>query len=186
MIPAFLLPLLGQGLDLVANAAMVKGKDWIEQKTGLDLDTARLSPENVIALKQFELTHEKELLQIKHEENKLSKEYAELYSKDLNSARDMQKTAIQSDDKFVSRFVYMFAIAWSILAAGYVFGITFYQVPEDNIRFADTVLGFLLGTIIAQIIAFFYGSSRSSQGKDSTIDKTMSELMRLRNVDSKR
>ena len=37
------------------------------------------------------------------------------------------------------------------------------EIPKENIRFADTILGFLLGTIISAIIQFFYGSSLGSK-----------------------
>jgi len=42
-----------------------------------------------------------------------------------------------------------------ILAVGYVFAITFIPVPKDNVRFADTSVGFFLGTIIAGIVGYF-------------------------------
>jgi hypothetical protein len=47
----------------------------------------------------------------------------------------------------------------------YIAGITFISVPDDNTRVVDTVLGFILGTIIATILAFFYGTSASSMKK---------------------
>lgn len=70
MIPAFVAGLLSQGLGLIANAAMAKGQDWIQQKTGVSLEQP-LSAENITALKQFELEHEEELLKIRLEEKKL-------------------------------------------------------------------------------------------------------------------
>jgi hypothetical protein len=39
----------------------------------------------------------------------------------------------------------------------------------SNLRMADTILGFLLGTAIAAIFQFFYGSSARSREKDDTI-----------------
>ena len=38
MIPALLAPLLSQGLSLIGNAVMAKGKDWVEEKTGVKLN----------------------------------------------------------------------------------------------------------------------------------------------------
>ena len=78
-------------------------------------------------------------------------------------ARDMQKTALQQDDLFSKRFVYYLATFWSVIGATYLFLATFTTVV--NPKMADTVLGFLLGTIVATIINFFFGSSQGSKDK---------------------
>lgn len=44
----------------------------------------------------------------------------------------------------------------------YIFLITWIPIPEQNIRFVDTSLGFLLGTVISTIIMYFFGASASS------------------------
>lgn len=90
---------------------------------------------------------------------------------DIAGARHMQEVALAQADVFAKRFVYYFAIGWSCFAALYIAAITFGNIPDDNRRFADTILGFILGTIIATVINFFYGTSRGSQGKDSTINQ---------------
>jgi hypothetical protein len=46
-VPAFLAPLLAQGLNLLGNAVLSKGKGWLEEKTGIDLDKP-LSPEDTL------------------------------------------------------------------------------------------------------------------------------------------
>ena len=73
------------------------------------------------------------------------------------------------DAKFNRRFLAYFAVWLSVAAMAYVAAVTFGNVPKDNARFADTVLGFILGTILATPIAFFYGSSKSSQAKDQAL-----------------
>lgn len=72
-IPAFLAPILAQGLGLIGNAVLAKGKDWVEQKTGIKLDQP-LSAEDTLKLRQYEMDHEEELLKLKLEENKLDVE----------------------------------------------------------------------------------------------------------------
>jgi len=69
-IPALLAPLLSQGLSLIGNAVLAKGKDWVEEKTGVKLDQP-LSAEDTIKLKQYEMEHEEELLRLRIEEKKL-------------------------------------------------------------------------------------------------------------------
>jgi hypothetical protein len=88
---------------------------------------------------------------------------------DRANARAMQVAALGQDDKFSKRFVYYFATAWSLFAMSYLLLITLTTIPESSQRYADTTLGFLLGTIIATMIGYFYGSSRASQNKDSSI-----------------
>ena len=174
MLPALLTPLLAQGLSLVGNAIMAKGKDWLQEKTGVDVSKASLSDEDFLKLKQFEMEHQEELIRLRQEDDRLSVEVEKAYLADTQSARQMQTAALNQSDLFSKRFIYHFAMFWAVAAAIYIGFITFAHIPEANIRFADTILGFLLGTIVSQIISFFYGSSSSSQSKDELI-KTVVE-----------
>jgi hypothetical protein len=70
MIPALLAPLLSQGLSLIGNAVMAKGKDWVEEKTGVKLDQP-LTADDTLKLRQYEMDHEEELLRLRIEEKKL-------------------------------------------------------------------------------------------------------------------
>lgn len=72
-------------------------------------------------------------------------------------------------DLFNRRFLAYFAVGLCVAAMAYVAAITFIPLPKENARFADTVLGWLLGTAMATPIAFFYGSSKSSALKDAAI-----------------
>jgi hypothetical protein len=89
----------------------------------------------------------------------------ELENADRDSARHMQEVALQQEDKFAKHFIYWFAWFWSIGSMAYFFAITFGQVPASGKDFGNIILGFLLGTAVATIISFFYGSSKSSKDK---------------------
>jgi len=89
----------------------------------------------------------------------------ELENADRDSARHMQETALQQDDLFAKHFIYWFAWFWSVGSMAYFFAITFGQVPPSGKDFGNIILGFLLGTAVATIISFFYGSSKSSKDK---------------------
>lgn len=173
-IPALLAPLLQQGLGLIGNAVMAKGKEWVEEKAGVKLDQP-LSAEDVNKLRQFEMEHQEELLRLRIEEKKVGIEELQAYMADTKDARNMQVQALKSDDPFVRRFIYYFAIFWSLASASYIGFITFGDIPEKNVRFADTILGFVLGTLIATIVQFFYGSSKGSQEKTAALTKELSE-----------
>jgi len=82
-------------------------------------------------------------------------------------ARAMQVAALQQSDVFSKRFTMYLTSFWSVCAAAYVGFITFSIIPEQNVRFADTILGFILGTVIATMLNFWFGSSIGSKEKDA-------------------
>jgi len=155
MILPLLAPLLAtlasNGLGMVADAVTKKGKEFVEEKLGIDL-TQDPTPETLANWKAAAQQHERELLQMAYG--------------DIANARNMQVEALRQDDLFSKRFIYIFATFWSIFAAAYIGFITFGTIPPDNQRFADTILGFLLGTVVATILQFFFGSSMGSKEKD--------------------
>lgn len=142
--------LIQNNLPKVAQAVVDKGIDYVQEKTGIELKPD-MSPDEIKALRDSAM---------KHEEFKI-----EQANKNTADARAMQVAALNQDDKFSKRFVMYLAIFWSMTAVTYIFFITFGSIPETNIRFADTILGFLLGTVVATIINFFLGSSAGSKEK---------------------
>lgn len=145
--------LISNGLPKVADAVMDKGVEAVEQKLGMKLKPeGEATPEDNAKLKEAAMKHEEFM--------------AEIDLKNMQGARDMQLKAMESDDPLVRRFVYYFIGFWSVLAAVYIGFITFGQIPEENIRFADTILGFVLGTMVASMFQFLLGSSIGSRNKD--------------------
>ncbi len=68
-------------------------------------------------------------------------------------------------------FLFFLSAFWSFAAAGYIAAVTFWPVPESNIRIVDTILGFLLGTIVATVMNYWLGSSSGSAAKNELIAK---------------
>ena len=91
------------------------------------------------------------------------------YLADTDSARKMQVAALQQDDLFSKRFVYYFSIVWSLFAMAFMAAATLMDIPDKNASTVSTILGFLLGTAVASIFNFFFGTFKSSQTKDATI-----------------
>jgi|TARA_R110001599_G_scaffold54128_1_gene150609 hypothetical protein len=108
---------------------------------GADLsdDGKALSEEFKISIKEFEL------------------EFAKIEAADRDSARDMQQGALQQGDLFSKRFIYYLAAFWSVVGASFVFLVFFIDIPEKNLRLVDTLEGFVLGNIVASVMAFFFG-----------------------------
>lgn len=145
--------LISNGLPKIADAVVEKGVDYVEQKLGVTLKPEEeMTPEDVKDLRERAMQHEEFLVE------------AEI--KDRANARDMAKHAMSSSDPFVRRFTYYFITVWSIFAMTYIPLITFSVIPQENVRFADTILGFMLGTVMASMFSFLLGSSFGSRVKD--------------------
>lgn len=164
----FLIPIIAmlaeKGMGAVAKlieGGADKAVDIIAEKTGITLTPeTKITPEQEKALREYDL-------QLK----RLEFEREQVYLNDVSNARAMQMSALNQTDIWSKRFVYLFASVWSLFACGYIAAITFYPIPTDSVRFADTILGFLLGTVIATILNFFFGSSIGSKQKTDIMSK---------------
>jgi hypothetical protein len=145
--------LIQNNMHKVADAVIDKGVDYVQDKMGI-----QLKPEGEATKEDYAKWSAEAA---KHEEF-----MAEIDLKNMQGARDMQLKAMDSDDPLVRRFVYFFIGFWSVLSAAYIGCITFGEIPESNIRFADTILGFVLGTMVASMFQFLLGSSLGSRSKD--------------------
>jgi hypothetical protein len=145
--------LIQNNMHKVADAVFDKGVDYVQDKMGI-----QLKPEGEATKEDYAKWSAEAA---KHEEF-----MAEIDLKNMQGARDMQLKAMDSDDPLVRRFVYFFIAGWSVLSATYIGFITFGEIPESNIRFADTILGFVLGTMVASMFQFLLGSSLGSRSKD--------------------
>ena len=158
--------LADKGLNLISSAidgGADKAAEFIEEKTGIKMDGSELSDEQVAKLRELEINSKLELerlaLESKKEDNRSNEVVVNAQVGEYANSRNLQIEALKQDDKFSKRFIYYFAIFWSVFAVVYLTGITFIEIPKENVRFADTTVGFLLGTIVATLIGFFYGNS---------------------------
>lgn len=153
-LPALLGILATNGLNLLAGAIQAKGKEVIEDRLGVKIPDNPDSKQ-LVELRALELKYETLLTEATVSMVKLEHE-------NTASAREMQSVALQQADEFSKRFVYYLASVWSLFGIGYIIAITFATIPPENVRFADTCLGFILGTVVATILNFFFGSSQGS------------------------
>ena len=147
--------LLQNNLPKVAQAVVDKGLDYVQEKTGMELKPD-MSQDDIKALRDRAMQHEEFMV--------------EQANKNTADARAMQIAALINGNGVGRTFVYVLATFWSLVAAGYIFLITMVTIPETNVRFADTVLGFILATVVATILNFFFGSSAGSKAKQETIE----------------
>lgn len=145
--------LISNGLPKIADAVIEKGVDYVEQKLGVTLKPEdEMKPEDIKSLRERAMQHAEFMV--------------EQEVKDKANARLMATEAMKSNDPFIRRFTYFFITVWSIFAMTYTSFITFSPIPVENTRFADTILGFMLGTVMASMFSFLLGSSFGSRLKD--------------------
>lgn len=168
-IPALLAPLLSQGLNLIGNAVLAKGKDWVEQKTGVKLDQP-LSAEDTVKLRQYEMDHQEELLRLRVEEKKLGLEELQAYMADTDSARDREIQIANSDKAPLLNKVVTPIIALGVLTLSFVlFSILiFIEVRPEAKDILIYVLG-VLSAAVTQILSYYFGSSQGSRDKDAKL-----------------
>lgn len=155
-------PILGNaiapGFGGVAGALVADMLGVDNEPNAITAALASASPETMLRLKELQLANKQRLAAIG-----LELEKALLV--DRADARTMQKVALQGDDIVAKLFVYYFGAFIVTVSFIYIGAITFIAIPKDNIRFVDTVLGFMLGTLVATVVQFFFGSSDGSKKK---------------------
>ena len=167
--------LLSNGLGLVANAVMAKGKEFVEDKLGVKL-APDMSPEQVAQIKIAEMEHEEELMRLRLEENKLDLEELGMRLKDTDSARNREIAVATSKDAPLLNKVITPILALSILLITLVlFSIVMFQdAPLDSSR--KDVLIYILGVLSAistQIVSYYFGSSQGSKDKSEALEKAI-------------
>jgi hypothetical protein len=172
---AIVAPLLKNGMNLLANAVMAKGKDYVEGKFGVTLGPD-LTPDQVVALKQAEMEHEQELRRIELEDRKLTLSEIEMMYKDVDSARDREVQIVTSDKAPLLNKLITPILAITVLLLTFIlFGIVMFDpAPVDATR--KDLLVYVLGVLSAistQIIGYYFGSSLGSKEKQETIDRVM-------------
>jgi hypothetical protein len=179
MIPAALLPiiqpLLSNGLNLVANAVMAKGKKVVEEKLGVELKPD-MSPEDLAKIQIAQMEHEEELLKLRLEEDKLDLAELELRLKDTDSAREREVQISTSDKAPLLNKIVTPVLALSILLLTFVlFGVVMFDDSPVEASRKDILIYILgvLSAIASQIVSYYFGSSQSSKDKTDALKEAI-------------
>lgn len=191
----FIASLVSSGLRLVANAALAKGKDFIKEKTGIDVEQESLSEADKLKLRQFQAEHEEELLRLQLEDNKLGLEETKAYLADVADARKNQ-TAILTDANvpWYAKAIQPALAAFVVLATVILFAVFVYWsrdlVGSDghplmgqdgkpitglNGTQKDIII-YILGVLsaaVTQILGYYFGSSKSSSDKTKSLESAL-------------
>ena len=174
-IQAILTPLLGNGLNLVANAVMAKGKKVVEEKLGVELKPD-MSPEDLAKIQIAQMEHEEELLKLRLEEDKLDLAELEMRLKDTNDARVRETQIVTSDKAPLLNKLITPILALGLLGITFtLFGIVLFQAsPIDPSR--KDILIYILGVLSAvatQVVSYYFGSSQSSKDKTDALKEAI-------------
>jgi hypothetical protein len=179
MIPAalaaILTPLLGNGLNLVANAVMAKGKDFVEKKLGVELKPD-MSPEDLAKIQIAQMEHEEELMRLRIEDDKLDLAELQMLLKDTNDARQREVQIANSDKAPLLNKIVTPVLALSILLLTFVlFGVVMFDnTPVEASR--KDILIYILGVLSAigsQITSYYFGSSAGSKEKTDALKEAI-------------
>ena len=175
VLQAILTPLLGNGLNLVANAVLAKGKKVVEEKLGVELKPD-MSPEDLARVQIAQMEHEEELLKLRLEEDKLDLAELEMRLKDTNDARVRETQIVTSDKAPLLNKLITPILALGLLGITFtLFGIVLFQAsPIDPSR--KDILIYILGVLSAvatQVVSYYFGSSQSSKDKTDALKEAI-------------
>jgi len=147
--------LINNGMHKVADQVIEKGVDAVQQKLGIEL-----KPEG-------EATPEYNA-KLQEEANRHSEFMAQLDEKSTQRASDMYM-----QDETTKKFAQHYAWFITVVSFLYFFMVSFMPIENRNRDFVNIILGFMIGTAIPAIIAFFFG--QANKAREDTM-KQMKEM----------
>ena len=172
---SLLQPLLANGLNVVANAVLAKGKQWTEDKLGVKLKPDMTS-EDLAKVQIAAMEHEEELRRLAIEEDRLDLAKMELGVRDTIDARQREAQIATSKDAPLLNKIITPILALGIVSLTFILFafVMFDDAPVDASR--KDILIYILGVLSAiatQIISYYFGSSIGSKDKADQLKDAM-------------
>lgn len=132
--------------------------EMIKNKLGYDISTPEnineLSSDDIDALRKFETENASNLVDFIRLADMVG--YEAQHQHKINSLMD----SLNDKSSLQSTFKYWFGAAVVLLSFIYIFCVTWIELPtKENTRYADLILGVLIGSIISVVMNYFFGSS---------------------------
>lgn len=167
--PPLIASLFASGLNLLGNAVMAKGQEFVEEKLGVKLDTLASTDEGRIKLAQIEAEREEDLraFVLAQREQELAEFKTEVEDRSSARARDVElaragRSNRRADAMFFLAVVMIAVLVWIVWKD---------QGINEYVKGIFTlVLGRFLG-YLDNIYNFEFGTTRGSRDKDTTIEK---------------
>lgn len=153
--------LMTEGLSILGNAVLAKGKEAIEERFGVALpDGDKSIDPNVIGrLKELEAQHEQWLIEAGIRQRQVELDEAKAYLADTASARDMNTRINESLNADWLPKNIASILAFVVVIGG---GAMLWTTAQPDVRTAAVGL-------ITMVLGFYFGTSSSSRKKDDTI-----------------
>lgn len=166
--------LLKNGLSTLAEAALAKGQEWVEEKTGVKLETAvNSTPEQLTQLRLAQMKHEETLQEGILEGRRISLEELRAYFSDAASARDREAKVVSSTEAPYLNKIITPVLALFILAAAFAGIWWLVELVDGEFNPTQTnVIMYVLGAITSmatQVISYYFGASKGDAAKDQTL-----------------
>ena len=163
MLPLLLAPLLAKlaesGLGLLGNAVLNKGKQVVEEKLGVSLDSLVETEEGKQALLQLQTDHEEFLISAALDNRKLDLEFDKLQAAGTADARAMN-TAIQESQYATWLSKNITPILALLVTFGGGAGILW--SPESDVRLGLTAL-------VSSVLTYYFGTSKGADKQAAAI-----------------
>lgn len=152
--------LLKNGLGMLAQAVITKGKDAVEDKLGINLEENLQTPETVQFLRNLETRHSEFLIQASLAEKQMDADNV------LDARKRDASITVIKNHNYRADTMYVLAV---LVIVGLVSAIWMTNNLEEYLKgVATLILGRFLG-YLDNIYNFEFGSTRSSRTKDDTI-----------------
>lgn len=159
--PPLIALLAQQGLSLLGNAIMAKGKDVIEQKLGVNIEEMVQSPDGLIRLKELEIQNEKDLNDFVLAKRDQELKADQMAYTNTASAREMNTRISESANaSWLSKNIAPL-LAIIVVVGG---GVALVTTRDADVRTASVGL-------MTLVLGFYFGSTVRAQSRDDVIAK---------------
>lgn len=160
--------LAAMGASTIANAVIAKGKTAVEEKLGIDLESAVGTEEGRERILTLQIQHEEFLVEAALRKKAQELEEAKLEVEDTQDARGRDKVFLEKGKENWRAHVL------ALLAIGVIVWLTWLVVSRPDLNeFAKSAFLLLLGRFtgyIDQVYNFEFGRTKANQAKDDTIN----------------
>lgn len=162
MIPLILAPLLAKlaesGLNLIGNAVLNKGKDYVEEKLGVSLDEATKTEAGMLHLQQLQNDHEEMLILAAVEHRKVDLDFYKVDAANADSARKREIAIANTDSSWLAKNIVPILAILVTVGGGFMVAFS----PEPDVR-----LGVI--SIIMLVLGYYFGTSKGNDRQSAAI-----------------